>query len=272
MSAEAAAEPVLEARVERRHLRKFADALAVAGDVCRLHVDTGGLSARVVDRPNVMMTAASLPARGYDARRTRGGAVGLPVEWLAGALRGRDERYVGLEIRDGGVRLDAGGDELVAPRVVGDEIREPDFPEIDDKFTARVTITGREFGRFVESIDEGYVVEVSTHGAPESVVLAPGQSSMPPGGEWTWDPEGDAAVFDAERAQALVVDEHGSSLYSVGYLADIADAVLASPPLTLRFADEFPLSISYPLGGLWTDDEWGRVEHLLAPRIRDGDS
>lgn len=265
MSAQAT-EPVLEAAVERHVLQKLADALNGVGPHVPVGITPGGLAATTYDPPNIYMVVAELPAaafRSYDARER---VVGLPVEWLAGVCRDADGASVRLAVDATTIRVANESGEYAAPLVEPDGLRSRERLEYDDEFDVEVTLTGRQFRRVAvdERPGDAPVVEVTSTVTPEGVAFQ------------FWDSELDGLLesheFNADDAQALAIEEHGSALYSASYFGAIANAVMASPPVTLRFAEDFPLCVRYPLTGVWSNEPQGYVEHWLAPRIRDGDN
>lgn len=273
MSVETATEPVLEGAIEARTLRKFADALTATNNDARLHVGPDGLSAETIDPPHVCMTAASLPADCFGAYSAHTETVGLPAKWLRTALADLGGGSVRFEIEADTVIIGNERGELRMQTPTLSTVKElPDLERVRSKHTASVTVTGLECKRFAEAASESPNIELSAEREPESVVLRHGVSSKPPFDDWAFNPDGDPDVFDAERARDLDVGEDARAIYTTAYVETIAEAITASPPVTLAFAGDYPLMVRYPLVGVWTDDERAYVEHHLAPRIPDGDS
>lgn len=244
-------------------------------DEARVHVSEDGLYTRVVDAANVAMLEVEFPPEAFEtfdfggiqreiglntdrfgrvinfANKGQGPDGGDPVTWIPELTD--PELYTRLTVsKEDGVMTMAEDWATIKP---GSLRQEPDLPELDLKAQADPsTKTLRDGLQYLkEKYPSDHVILKSDSGDPETLVL---QS------------EGDTSEATLRFPESVYPDSNSDgkrALYSLDYLADMADAVHSArmDKVTLNWGEEFPVKLKFQ------SEDWG-VEgtYMLAPRIK----
>lgn len=260
-------EAMLSATVETRRFKKFVDALATLNHPVPMEMTGLGLGVIACGPANVQYTEATLPVEDFEDYSGKPGTFGFQTVPAQRALERIDTTTVEVATTEDGIRID---DERIETVDVDDLPPAADVDDIIDDQFAELKITGRQFARALEAYDrdDANTVQFRTRKRPDGISIS---TSAEFGDEHIQE-----TVFGDEDAQSWNASDSGSSRFSYDYISVIADAITASPPVTIRFGKKRPVTIRYPLLGAWTDDERAYVTHHVAPRIapsdREGDS
>lgn len=255
-------EAMLSATIETRRFKKFVDALATLNHPVPMEVTGLGLGVIACGPANVQYTEATLAVEDFDDYRGNPGTFGFQTVPAQRVLERIDTASVEVATTEDGIRI---GDERIDTVDVDDLPPAADVDGIIEDQFAELTITGRQFARAVEADgrNDANTVMFRTRRRPDGISIS---TSAEYG-----DDHIEETVFGDDEAQSWSAIDLGSSRFSYDYISVIADAITASPPVTIRFGKKHPVTIRYPLLGAWTDDERATVTHHVAPRLAPGD-
>lgn len=256
----------LSAIVDESALDTFLESVSTLVIESRIHFETSGLRIEAVDAANVASVRAMLGADAFESYELDERAmIGVKLARLEEALAFADSGSpVGISTQvDGVTETEVGGRELsgfleletdgIAHDIAlidPNSIRtEPDFPDLD--LPAEVVLEGRQLDRAVKAADT-----VSDH--LKLTVDEDGTFGTVAKGDT------DSVEVTYERDELIdVTPAEAESLYSIGYLKDMARPIPSDAEVTLRLGVNFPAEIRWQYG-----DGYGSVMYLLAPRVK----
>ncbi|MFC3477605.1 DNA polymerase sliding clamp [Halobacterium litoreum] len=253
--AQSPTDPAFDAIADSDTLATALDALAVLVDECVVRVEPDGLAVDAMDPATVGMVSLSLGADAFDAYDApdAGLRLGIPLDRL------RD--VVGIADAGQPVRLAFDAESRMLHVRVGelaytlacidpDAVRSPpDRIDLAEQYTASATLDGAGFARAVDAADmvadhlalgtDADALYVRADGDTDSVeVDFPGE---------------DCAAIDPGPAH---------SLFSLQYLASVADALPSDRDVDLRFGEEAPIEAGFDIA-----EGDGHVTFVVSPRM-----
>ncbi|MDI3474577.1 MAG: proliferating cell nuclear antigen [Thermococcaceae archaeon] len=239
--------------------KDFADLIATASnliDEAAFKFTEEGISMRAMDPSRVVLIDLNLPASifsKYEVEEEE--TVGINMDHFKKILK-RGKNKDTLILRKGEENFLEITFEGTAKRtfklpLIDVEALELDLPELP--FTAKVVLIGEVLKEAVK--DASLVSDAMKFIARENEFL------MRAEGE-TNEVEIKLTLED-EGLLDLEVDEETQSAYGISYLADMIKGIGKADEVILRFGNEMPLQMEYPIR------EEGRLVFLLAPRVEE---
>lgn len=228
-------------------------ALLVVGalvDECRIEFTPDGLRVRAVDPASVAAVALDLPAAACERYDAGGETVGIDVERLAdvvGLADSGSEVRLALDADQGRLHLRVGELSYALGLIDPEAVREPlDPAEMNYDCPASLTVTGRDVARCVRAAD--MVADHLTLGVDDEGFYA----------EAAGDTDDVALSFPATELDSFD-PAAAESLFSLGYLQDLARPIPAEASVAMELGTEQPVTLSFDVGG-------GDATYLLSPR------
>ncbi|MFC7216522.1 hypothetical protein ACFQO4_20900 [Saliphagus sp. GCM10025334] len=255
-------EEAFEATVTRGDLVRIADALDPVVDEARLHFTTSELHASAVDPANVM----AVDSGRYEIEANRPATVGVDVDELHEALHflASSDEQVTIQYEDGDDELTILDNHWVetVPVIDEDTIRDDrDLNDILERIDFEVVGTAESW-EFAGSINK--VALAASRGIRflpvADAVLTEGDRKEfnEDDGEfervWGYQDE-----FDADLERRPATYDGAVSVYSPGYLEDLAQALPTEGTVTFHTGDNIPL--------IAESSEGPRI--VVAPRLKD---
>lgn len=235
-------------------LQAAVDAVAALVEECVVEVGPDGLSVAAQDPATVAMVSLDLPASTFESYESTGAELGVDLERLGDVvgMAGADEpvrleldaETRTLHVRVGELAYTLG---LVDP----DAVRSPpERIDLAERYTAAVTLDGREVDNFVRAAD--MVADHLELGVDEDHLYASADGDTD--AVRVEHPADDCGSFDVDG-------DDPDSLFSVSYLDSVARVVPPDADARVRFGDGEPVEFTFDLAG-------GSVQYVVAPRIR----
>ena len=262
-------------------IRSWARLLTPVVGEAKLRIDEDGLHVTAVDPANVFMVDLEAPAAGFEAFETSGEhVVGLNLARFQDAVkwarkRGDDGDPVAIEILDdpSRMRVTITREDQQMQRVSEwfnidtKSIREePNIPSLD--LYNRATPDIDAFADAVDALDTNHDHTYLTRDGTDLLLASQAGGDTRP--DEDVDSDLDSNPEDAVRLAATAWDardedaaEADSSIFSNGYLADIASALPAAKAdrVTVKWGEQVPARFAFE------HEDWGFSGHfMIAPR------
>jgi DNA polymerase III sliding clamp (beta) subunit (PCNA family) len=220
-----------------------------------LNIDSDKIMSRVVDPANAAMVQVTLPADGWDHYVPVEAQVGVDLEKFVSILKRASAKDL-ISITADGVKtwhFTRGIHRKSMLLFDKDQVRKcPIKPSFENKYTAAVTLTGKEFKEIIaEAMD---IADWILFDASGDGFICTSQSK-------TVEPEVYTGTLPPDRVELVKPGtEIVKSIYTLEFLQDVALDMKASDDVLIRFETDLPCEISYTHDGV-------EVEYILAPRI-----
>ncbi|MBC7094438.1 DNA polymerase sliding clamp [Thermococcus sp.] len=239
--------------------KEFADLIDTASnliDEAAFKITEEGISMRAMDPSRVVLLDLNLPAGIFSKYDIDGEeTVGINMDHFKKVLRrGKGKDILVLKKGEENfleVTLEGTAKRTFRLPLIEVEELELDLPELP--FTVRAVVLGEVLK---EAVKDASLVSDSI-----KFIAKENEFVMKAEGE-TQEVEIKLTLED-EGLLDLEVEEETKSAYGVSYLADMAKGIGKADEVVLRFGNEMPLQMDYPIR-----DE-GRLTFLLAPRVEE---
>ncbi|MCD6373260.1 MAG: DNA polymerase sliding clamp [Thermococcus sp.] len=239
--------------------KDFADLIATASnliDEAAFRVTEEGISMKAMDPSRVVLIDLNLPESifsKYEVEEEE--TIGVNMDHFKKILkRGKNKDTLILRKRDENfleITFEGTAKRTFRLPLIEVEALELDLPDLP--FTAKVVILG----------------EVLKEAVKDASLVSDAMKFIAKENEFTMKAEGETQeveiklTLEDEGLLDLEVEEETQSAYGISYLADMIKGIGKADEVIIRFGNEMPLQMEYPIR------EEGKLVFLLAPRVED---
>ena len=245
---------IFKAEIDVGIIENAVRAASILVDEAKMNINEEGMQIRAVDLANVCMVSVSLKAPAFDYYDASPLALGLNLTRTADLLKSaKKDEHIEMEYLEEKNRIKFVLDKLsysLALISLDTIKKEPKTPKID--LPVRVVMDGKEFRRAIKAAEK--VSDYITFDAKEDglKIASSGETS-----EMSLD-------ILKEDLSAFDIEANVHSMFDLGYVLDIAKALIGAELVEIRIGDNYPIKIISEFAG-----GKGEIEYLLAPRVEE---